>query len=71
MFFPILTLKIIQTDHGIGVKYCIALRSPECVHSVKMVDYHTPGGGTMEIIPPEGHIDYSARGVHYPARGTL
>ena len=21
-----------------------------------MGDYHTPGGGTMEIIPPEGHI---------------
>ena len=24
--------------------------------SVVMGDYHTPGGGTMEIIPPEGHI---------------
>ena len=40
-------LKHCQVASAVSIpKYCEL-----CV----MGDYHTPGGGTMEIIPPEGH----------------
>ena len=53
-------LKHCQVASAVSIpKYCEL-----CV----MGDYHTPGGGTMEIILPEGRTQYSARGVHYPSQ---
>ena len=41
--------SVIMTTNDINL-------SLSCGSLVEMGDYHTPGGGTMEIIPPEGHI---------------